>query len=243
MSDFNCKRICLWSGPRNISTALMYAFAQRPDTKVYDEPLYGYYLKTTPAKEYHPGADEVMDSIECDPQKVVDMMMGPHETPVVFFKNMGHHLGDIDRSFMASSYNLILTRHPAQVIESFAKEIPNPSLLDVGFRAQAELLDDLIRMGAKTSVIDSNQILKDPMGSLSKLCVQMGVPFYKEMLHWEAGPRPEDGVWARHWYANVHASTGFGTYIEKPLTVASHLEPLLQECMPYYNRLIDATTT
>lgn len=240
MKHVNCKRICLWSGPRNISTALMYAFAQRPDTRVYDEPLYGFYLKSTRAKEYHPGADEVMASIECDSSKVVAMMMGPHETPVVFFKNMGHHLGDIDKSFMASAHNVILTRHPAQVIASFAKEIPNPSILDVGFKAQAELLDQLMLMGAKTSVVDSNQILKNPQGALNRLCVEIGIPFYPEMLHWKAGPRPEDGVWAPHWYRNVHASTGFGPYVEKPDTVAAHLASLLEECMPYYNRLMGA---
>ena len=120
MTDTSTKRICLWSGPRNISTALMYSFAQRPDTRVYDEPLYGYYLKTTNAKEYHPGAAEVMADMECDGQKVVEMMMATHEKPVVFFKNMGHHLGDLDRSFMLNAVNLILTRHPAQVITSFA---------------------------------------------------------------------------------------------------------------------------
>jgi hypothetical protein len=221
----------------------MYSFAQRPDTKVYDEPLYGYYLKSTRAKEYHPGAEEVMDSMECNPEKVVAMMMGSHEKPVVFFKNMGHHLGHIDKSFMASTHNVILTRHPAQVIASFAKEIPNPTLLDVGFQAQAELLDQLMQMGAQTSVVDSNQILKDPVGILNRLCDEIGIPFYTEMLHWKAGPRPEDGVWARHWYDNVHVSTGFSPYIDKPLTVSSPLQPLLDACMPYYKRLIDASNT
>lgn len=240
MADTSCKRICLWSGPRNISTALMYAFAQRPDTRVYDEPLYGYYLKTTNAKQYHPGAEEVMADMECDGQKVVEMMMGAHEKPVVFFKNMGHHLGDLDRSFMLNAFNLILTRHPAQVITSFAKEIPNPTLLDVGFHAQAELLDELVQMGAETWVADSNAIIQNPEAYLSRLCQRIGIPFYKEMLHWGPGPRPEDGIWAKHWYANVHASTGFGAYVEKPLTVEPRLEPLLSECIPYYNRLIGA---
>ncbi len=231
------KRICLWSGPRNISTALMYSFAQRPDTTVFDEPLYGYYLKQTIAKEYHPGAIEVMNSMECDASKVVDFMMGDFDSEVVFFKNMCHHLLDLDTSFMQDTINLILTRHPAQVITSFSKEIPNPSLLDIGMKTQAELLNELLNRNAYVIVIDSNELLKAPEQYLNLLCSKLDIPFYTEMLSWEKGPKSYDGPWAPHWYSNVHNSMGFQSYEEKALTVPEHLNDLLNEALPYYLEL------
>lgn len=231
------KRLCLWSGPRNISTALMYSFAQRPDTTVFDEPLYGYYLKQTIAKEYHPGATEVMNSMECDASKVVDFMMGDFDSEVVFFKNMCHHLLDLDTSFMQDTINLILTRHPAQVITSFSKEIPNPSLLDIGMKTQAELLKELLGRKAHVQVIDSNELLKAPEQYLNLLFNKLNIPFYKEMLSWEIGPKSYDGPWAPHWYSNVHNSTGFQSYEEKALTVPEHLNDLLNEALPYYLEL------
>jgi len=231
------KRLCLWSGPRNISTALMYSFAQRPDTTVFDEPLYGYYLKQTIAKEYHPGAVEVMSSLECDGSKVVDFMMGEFDSDVVFFKNMCHHLLDIDTSFMQDTINLILTRHPAQVITSFSKEIPNPSLLDIGMKTQAELLNELLNRKAHVLVIDSNELLKAPEQYLNLLCSKLDIPFYTEMLSWEKGPKSYDGSWAPHWYSNVHNSTGFQSYEEKALKVTEHLNDLLNEALPYYLEL------
>lgn len=231
------KRLCLWSGPRNISTALMYSFAQRPDTTVFDEPLYGYYLKQTIAKEYHPGAIEIMNSMECDGSKVVDFMMGEFDADVVFFKNMCHHLLELDTAFMQDTINLILTRHPAQVITSFSKEIPNPSLLDIGIKTQAELLKELLDCNAHVLVIDSNELLKAPEQYLNLLCGKLGIPFYKEMLSWEKGPKSYDGPWAPHWYSNVHNSTGFQSYEEKALTVPEHLNDLLNEALPYYLEL------
>jgi hypothetical protein len=231
------KRICLWSGPRNISTALMYSFAQRPDTTVFDEPLYGYYLKQTIAKEYHPGAIEVINSMECDASKVVDFMMGDFDSEVVFFKNMCHHLLDLDTSFMQDTINLILTRHPAQVITSFSKEIPNPSLLDIGMKTQAELLKELLDRKSHVLVIDSNELLKAPVQYLNLLFSKLNIPFYKEMLSWEIGPKSYDGPWAPHWYSNVHNSTGFQSYEEKALTVPEHLNDLLNEALPYYLEL------
>lgn len=239
MSSKNCKRICLWSGPRNISTALMYSFAQRPDTVVYDEPLYGHYLKNTPAKEYHPGADEVLSSMETNGDKVIEMMMGEHPKEVVFFKNMGHHLLNLDTAFMRSVCNVILTRDPAEVIPSFAKEIENPSMIDIGFEAQVNLLTLLQKMGAEVIVIDSNTILRNPEQELGKLCGKIGIPFLKEMLSWEPGPRLEDGVWAKYWYKNVHASNGFQPYQEKENILDNNLQPLYQSAMPFYKQLIE----
>jgi len=132
------KRICLWSGPRNVSTALMYSFAQRADTQVYDEPLYAHYLRNTEAKAYHPGAEDVLASLENDGEKVIENMMGKHEKPVVFFKNMTHHLLDLDRSFMQNVVNVMLTRNPVEMLPSFAKVIENPTIGDVGYELHIE---------------------------------------------------------------------------------------------------------
>ena len=237
MTNSTTKKICLWSGPRNISTALMYSFAQRPDTIVFDEPLYGFYLKETAAKEYHPGADEVLNKMECDGNKVVDFMMGEFTSEVVFFKNMGHHLLNLDRSFMDDTINLILTRHPAQVISSFSKEIPNPSLLDIGIKIQAELLHELQNRTANVVVVDSNELLKSPDNYLKLLCERLDIPFSASMLSWAKGPKEYDGCWATHWYNNVHQSTGFQPYEEKSLSVPDYLNDLLLEAIPYYEQL------
>ncbi|MFT4544514.1 MAG: hypothetical protein ACI9EQ_000973, partial [Bacteroidia bacterium] len=152
------KRICLWSGPRNISTALMYAFAQRADTKVVDEPLYGFYLNETEAKDYHPGAKETMAEMELNGEKVVAKMMADKSSSVFFFKNMAHHLLDLDRSFLKDAVNVILTRQPKDAILSFSKVIKNPTLLDLGYEIQLNLKQELQKMGAKYLVINSREI-------------------------------------------------------------------------------------
>ena len=237
MNNTYTKRICLWSGPRNISTALMYSFAQRPDTVVFDEPLYGYYLEQTIAKEYHPGAEEVLNKMECDGEKVVEFMMGDFPSEVVFFKNMCHHLLDLDRAFMKDTINLILTRHPAQVITSFSKEIPIPTLLDIGIKTQAELLHELQNRKAIVVVIDSNDLLRSPEKYLNSLCHKLEIPFTANMLSWPKGPKVYDGCWAPHWYKNVHQSTGFQPYAEKSLNVPDHLTELLHDALPYYEQL------
>jgi hypothetical protein len=216
----------------------MYSFGQRPDTLVFDEPLYAHYLKNTEAKAYHPGADEVLASMETNGEKVIQMMMGNHSKEVVFFKNMCHHLLNLDTTFMRSVCNVILTRDPAEVIPSFAKEIENPSMIDIGFEAQVQLLNLLVEMGADVLVIDSNTILKNPEQELRKLCDNIGITFYTEMLRWERGARPEDGVWAKYWYKNVHASSGFQPYVDKDLVLEDRFKPLYEAALPLYQKLL-----
>lgn len=235
----NTKRICLWSGPRNVSTALMYSFAQRKDTRVYDEPLYAHYLAQTDAVEYHPGAEEVLASMENDGNKVVDMMLGPHDTAVVFFKHMTHHLVNLDLGFLKDTINVILTRDPREMLPSIAKVINNPRPRDLGYEAHFLLLEELNRIGQEPLVLDAKNILMDPEGVLSKLCERIGIPFDKAMLTWEAGPRPEDGVWAKYWYANVHRSRGFQSYRPKQEPFPNDLQSLLDESNPIYARLKD----
>lgn len=232
------KRICLWSGPRNVSTALMYSFAQRNDCKVFDEPLYAHYLSKTPARAYHPGAEEVIATMENDGRKVVrDLILGDFGKPVLFFKHMTHHLVDLDLGFLSETVNVLLTRDPVDMLPSYAVQVERPTLLDVGYKQHIELLDYLRSIGQNPPVLDSKQILLNPKKVLNELCERIGIPFEEAMLSWEAGARPEDGSWAKYWYRSVHGSTGFGKYIQKTEPFPESLKPLLEECKPYYEQL------
>ena len=234
----NITRICLWSGPRNVSTALMYSFAQRDDTSVFDEPLYAHYLSKTPARAYHHGAEEVIATMENDGQKVVDdLILGDHEMPVVFFKHMTHHLYGLDLGFLDQTVNILLTRDPVEMLPSFAAWVEAPSLRDVGYALHLDLLRHLQARAQNPPVLDSKQILLNPRKVLNELCGRIGIPFQEAMLSWKAGARPEDGSWSKYWYKSVHESTGFGEYVKKSAPFPKHLEPLLAECMPYYEQL------
>jgi hypothetical protein len=231
-------RICLWSGPRNLSTALMYSFAQRTDTTVFDEPLYAHYLSKTPARGYHPGAEDVITAMENDGQKVVDkLILGPHPTPVVFFKHMTHHLINLDWGFLDHTVNILLTRDPLDMLPSYAAQVETPTLQDVGYAQHLELLRYLQSRGQNPPVLDAKQILLNPKKVLGELCERIDIPFQDQMLHWEAGKRSEDGLWAKYWYHSVHQSTGFGAYTPKSAPFPKSLEPLLAECQPYYDQL------
>ena len=222
------KRIALWSGPRNISTALMYSFAQRSDTKVFDEPLYAHYLNNTKAHEYHPGAQDVLRTMENDGNKVIDMMVKNSERPVIFYKNMTHHLLDLDRNFMKEMVNVILSRDPLEMLPSFAKVIPNPTMDDVGYRAHIDLIQFFKDHNIRFVVMDGMKTLLNPEGVLKQLCEFAGIDFDPNMLQWEPHQRPEDGVWAQYWYASVQRSRGFAKYNPKTEAFPEHLEPLLK---------------
>ena len=231
-------RICLWSGPRNISTALMYSFAQRKDTAVFDEPLYAYYLSQTKARKYHPGAEDILSSMENNGEKVIESMMGDQSKPVVFFKNMTHHLLDLDRSFMKGAVHIILTRDPVEMLPSFAKVIANPNMYDVGYESHIQLVHYLKKVNIDPIIVDSKDILLDPEGMLKKICKRIGIPFDDNMLHWKKGARSEDGLWAEYWYNNIHNSTKFMEYRAKTEPFPKDLNPLLNACIPRYNELI-----
>lgn len=233
------KRVCIWSGPRNISTALMYSFAQRSDTTVVDEPLYAHYLSTTEAYNYHPGADEVLITQENDGASVVrNVILGRYPTPIVFFKQMVHHLVNLDWDFLDQTINVLLTRDPREMLPSYAKNVEQPRLGDTGYADLVRLLDYLRARGQSPPVLDSKQVLLNPRRVLARLCAQIGIPFDEVMLSWEPGPRAEDGVWARYWYQSVHRSTGFQKYKAKTEPFPPDLEPLLAECRPYYDELM-----
>lgn len=230
------QRICLWSGPRNVSTALMYAFAQRRDTHVIDEPLYGYYLHTTGAS--HPGSAEVIAAMRTDSEQVIrEVILAPCEEPVLFMKQMAHHLVDIELGFMRETVNVLLIRDPREMLPSLEKIIGKPTLADTGLKRQAELLQFLKALGQSPSVLESRELLRGPESVLRQLCEQLALPFEHAMLSWPRGPHPDDGVWARHWYGNVHQSTGFAPYRPKTEPFPPALRDILEACMPYYETL------
>lgn len=238
MQKDSIKRICLWSGPRNISTALMYSFAERSDTLVYDEPLYAHYLKNSKAKKYHPGTKEILNSMENNGTKVIEMMIGFHKKPVVLFKNMTHHLLNLDRSFMQNMIHIILTRDPEEMLPSYTKVIKNPNINDVGYAAQTDLVNDLNYMNIKPIIVDSKTILINPKLALNRLCALLKIPFEESMLTWKIGGRIEDGIWAKYWYHNIHKSVGFKNYRAKKEPFPQTLKPLLESCLPHYKNLI-----
>ena len=230
------KIIQLWSGPRNISTAFMYSFAQRNDTQVLDEPLYAHYLMKTGIQ--HPGRDEVLQSQEHDGNKVMEKIIsGSWEKPILFCKQMTHHLVDIDLSFLKNSFNLLLIRNPKQVLISYAKVISQPQLSDIGIKQSFDLYHYLEENSFHCLVIDSNELLKNPEKILTSICNETGIEFQPAMLKWKPGARPEDGVWAKHWYENVHRSTGFEPFKEKETEIPEYLEKIYLESKPYYDFL------
>ena len=229
------RTICLWSCPRNISTALMYSFAQRKDTQVFDEPLYAHYLKVSGAK--HPAREEVLNSLENDGAKVVQEVILKKNKKTLFHKLMTHFLVDIDTSFLSEVINIIFIRNPEEIITSYDKVISNPKMEDIGVKQQYELYLDLEKRGEKPIVLDSKYLLQDPKLILKKVCALLEIPFDKKMLKWEKGVRKEDGVWAKYWYSNVHNSTGFLPYIKKEINLKDSNLELAQQCKPYYEFL------
>ena len=231
--------ICLWSGPRNLSTALMYSFAQRDDIRVIDEPLYGHYLRVSGAD--HPGGQAVMDAMNCDGDAVMRELIDQQthdSTKRRFIKHMAHHLVGLDLGFLRQSCNLFLIRDPKEMLPSLTVQVPHAKLADTGMKRQWELYSELLSEGQRPAILDSRELLLDPEGVLRQLCDHLGHVFTADMLRWPAGPRAEDGVWAPHWYHAVHQSTGFAAY--RPKTdFPAHLEPLLVECQPWYDLLFE----
>jgi len=238
------QHVNVWSSPRNVSTALMYAFAQRSDTTVVDEPLYAHYLANGRPPTAHPGRAAILASQEQDGERVVrEVLLGAYDTPVVFFKQMTHHLTNIRLDFLQCTDHVLLIRDPRAIIRSYAQVIPRPTLRDIGVEQQQALYEHLRRIGRLKAVLDARELLLDPEGVLRQLCERLQLPFEEGMLHWPAGPRPEDGVWAPYWYDRVHCSTGFLPYREAAVELPEYLEPLAEEARQYYEPLRAASLT
>lgn len=228
-------RIAIWSGPRNVSTALMYSFANRPDTVVVDEPLFGAFLHQTGVAR--PSREEALAAMSTNAQTVLQGLLAPQAAPVHMAKHMANHLEVLPLDAVRAFSNVILTRHPAAVIASYTKNIAAPTMLDLAYAHQVKLLQYLQANQLPVVVIDSDQLRKHPREALTALCKAVEIPFQPQMLRWPAGPRPEDGVWAKYWYANVHKSTGFAPYKPQRPEVSEALQPLLRQCLPLYKTL------
>jgi hypothetical protein len=233
-------KIAMWSGPRNLSTALMYSFAARPDCAATDEPFYAAYLHATGID--HPMRDAVIASQPTDPAKVAAVSTGPNPEgkPLWYQKHMTMHMiPGFDRGFLNQLTNVLLIRHPARVVASYARKRENPTLADIGYVQQARLFDEIAdRTGNAPPVIAAESIRQDPRSALTRLCAALQIPFLDAMLHWPAGPKPQDGVWAPHWYNAVHQSSGFDAP-EGPLPdLPPPAQRLADEALPHYERLL-----
>jgi len=224
----------MWSGPRTISTALMRAWENRPDTVVIDEPLYGFYLASTGVP--HPGRDEIITTKLNGWREVLDELTltpFPAGKTVFYAKHMTHHLlPEVDRGALAGLRHAYLIRDPRQLLASYARVRAQPVLADLGLAQQVEIFRTF-----GGPVVDAADILRQPERTLRALCSALEVPFDPAMLRWPAGPRGTDGVWARHWYDGVWRSTGFGPYRESAAELPPELEPLAARCVPFYQEM------
>ncbi len=234
------QRINLWSSPRNISTALLYAFAQRTDTAVVDEPLYAHYLLHQPTAAEHPGRQGVLHSQEHDGRRVIQsILVADYGQPVVVFKQMTHHLVGLPLEWLDGVTNVLLIRDPREILRSFSRVVEGVTAEDIGLPQQGCLFDRLHRAGVPAPlIVDARRLLEDPAGVLARLCVRLDLPYDPGMLHWPAGPKPYDGSWAAHWYGGVHRSTGFRPYRERALALSPTLSDIAAECLPIYARLL-----
>jgi len=238
-------RIAMWSGPRNISTAMMRSFENRSDTVVTDEPFYAHYLDKTGLD--HPGKEDVLISQSTDWDNVANMCIGdiPGGKSIWYQKHMAqHNLEGCDLSWIKDVTNCFLIRDPKHVIASYGKRftVKNDRLL--GFVQQAELLEMVEEITGETPpILDSKDILMNPKGILSKFCETIGIPFMETMLKWPAGKRDTDGVWAPHWYNRVEESTGFKPYSEKEIDLDESLLAIYENCKLHYNKLWEKRIT
>lgn len=228
--------INLISGPRNVSTALMYAFAQRTDTTVFDEPFYAVYL--TRSGVNHPGKEAVLRALPTEESEVRKKLLSGRSKPVRFVKNMAHHMEVLQDPFIDGAINIFLIRDPHQILASYAEVIGQPVMRDIGIAYQYALFCRLRREDADPVVVDSGLLLENPVAVLEKMCVRCGLPFEQRMAHWPAGPKPYDGVWAPYWYVNVHHTTGFEAQPTSKRTLPGHLHSLCAEARHFYEKLL-----
>jgi hypothetical protein len=233
------RRIAMWSGPRNISTAMMRAWENRGDCVVDDEPLYAHYLAHTGLD--HPGADEVIAQGDTDWQRVVARLTGPlpDDAPLWYQKHMTHHLlPHVGHDWVASLDNVFLIRHPADVVASYLKKRDEVTPEDIGLPQQVALFDAIAqRDGRAPAVIDAEDFLRAPAAQLQALCARLGIDYTERMLRWPSGPRASDGIWAKHWYDAVWASTGFEPWRARESALDAGARRVVDACQPLYERL------
>jgi len=217
----------------------MYSFAEHPGVRVIDEPLYGHYLRISGAN--HPGRHEIMAAMNCDGDAVMRDLLRQQvedQSNVLFMKHMAHHLTELDAGFLRSTNNIFLIRDPREMLPSLTIQLPHATLSDTGLRRQWELYTELADSGQLPIVLDSRELLRNPESVLRQLTLHLNIEFTGDMLTWRTGARDEDGIWAQHWYHAVHRSTGFAPY-EAKTTFPDHLQPLLDDCNPWYEKLCE----
>jgi hypothetical protein len=229
--------LAMWSGPRNISTAMMYSFANRADCEAWDEPFYGFSLKTK--GNDHPMRGEIIASMETDWDRLVAKCATPSARPLLYQKHMTHHmLEGYDRSFIRKLTNAFLIRDPSRVLASYAQKWADVDLRAIGFIEQAEIFEMVAdHLGHAPPVIDSDSVLASPRAVLTKLCAACGVAFDDAMLKWPKGPKPCDGVWAPHWYNAAWESEGFSAPPLSPVALPAALQRIADEAQPLYDKL------
>lgn len=229
-------RVAMWSGPRNISTAMMRAWENRADTEVVDEPFYACYLSKTGI--VHPMQEEVLASQSQDWHIVIDeVLRAPLEQAhtIQYQKHMTQHMVvDVDNAWFASLKHAFLIRHPAEVVASYSQKRGEVTAEAVGFKRQRELFEQVCTLGSTPPVIESRDVLKNPSAKLSALCEKLGIEFDQAMLSWPKGKRESDGVWAPHWYQNVENSTSFAPYQEKTIQLSTTQQRVVDECLDDY---------
>lgn len=233
-----CVRIAMWSGPRNISTAMMRAFENRPDCTVVDEPFYGYYLKATGSD--HPGREQIVAAMDCDWRSVArTLTTADAGAAVQYQKHMTHHmLPEVDLGFTDTLLNCFLVREPARMIASYAKVRPTFTLDELGLPQQLAIHRFVAARSARPPlVLDAAEVLADPRAALGRLCAHAGIPFMEQMLSWPPGRRDSDGVWAPWWYAAVEASTGFEPPPTGEVEVPASCRGMLEEAEGLYREM------
>ena len=230
--------IACWSGPRNISTALMRSWSSRKDTFTTDEPFYAYYLNETKLK--HPMYREIINKYPSNYNEIVNYLISeaPKNKKIWYQKHMAHHILDLSKiEWISNCQNCILLRHPKEVISSFTKKNTLNSVEELGYPQQYEIIKFLKKINKSYVVIDSSELLRNPEKSLSDWCRKINIKFEKSMLSWEKGNHIDDGIWWKHWYDNVINTTGFQQYNKKDINIENQYDSIYNESMEYYNYL------
>ena len=227
--------IYMWSGPRNLSTALMRSFENREDTKVWDEPFYAYYLKET--KKNHPLANEIINKYETNLDKIIDLVT--EEKDFIYFqKHMSHHIiKKIPINWIAKGINCFLIRHPKEVLLSYIQKNDLIDSNDLGYPAQLRLFNYIKTSNKKILVIDAKDLSEKPEIILKKICKKINIPFSEKMLNWPKGRRDSDGIWEKIWYKNVKSSTSFNKILNKEYEIPKKYNHIYNECLRIYDQL------
>ena len=225
----------MWSGPRNLSTALMRSFENREDTKVWDEPFYAYYLKET--KKNHPLADEIINKYETNLDKIIDLVTAEKDF-IYFQKHMSHHIiKKIPINWITKGINCFLIRHPKEVLLSYIQKNDLIDSNDLGYPAQLRLFNYIKTSNKKILVIDAKDLSEKPEIILKKICKKINIPFTEKMLNWPKGRRDSDGIWEKIWYKNVKSSTSFNKILNKEYEIPKKYNHIYNECLKIYDQL------